>query len=423
MVSVHFGSEVLHLEIPDRNIVFNLNPGLFPRPADEASEIRNALRNPVGSPRLKELAGGKGSIVILGDDRTRLTPQDRILPVVLEELYSAGVRPEQIKIIIACGTHRPMTGDEIELKFGRQLMEEIEIRNHDYKDLDNLVYKGTTSRGTRIFVNREFLQADLRIGIGSVVPHHPTGWSGGAKILLPGIAGEETTCDFHLLGATEQQLGKIETPCRREMEDFAASVGLHFIVNTILDAEGNVLRAVAGDSVKAHREAVTWGFKVYGAEFGEPADITLSSTYPMDYDLTQCDKGLFSAEIATRRGGEIILLAPCPEGIAPTHGEEMARLARFPDDALWDMLKNNQIRDRFAASENMYLNHIKKNFKATLMMDPVLCNVMGFHYLDSANLNGYLKYRLALERDLRIGIVNKSTEVLPVPSNNGRRTT
>ena len=414
MVSVHFGSEVLELDIPKKNQVFNLNPNEFPHPSDEAEEIRRSLHNPVGSKRLRDLVNKDDSIVILGDDRTRLTPQDRILPVVLEELYSGGVKPAQVKIIIACGTHRPMTEGEIEKKYGRRLMNEIEIKNHDYKDLDNQVNKGTTSRGTRVFVNKEFLQADIRIGIGGVLPHHPTGWSGGAKILLPGVAGEETTCDFHLLGATEQQLGKIETPCRNEMEDFAASVGLDFIVNTILDDRGNVLKSVSGHYVKAHREAVSWGFKVFGAEFSEQADMTLSSTYPMDYDLTQSDKGLFSAEIATKKSGEIILMSPCPEGIAPTHGEEMAKLAGYSDETLWEMLKKNRIRDRFAASENMYLNHIKKNFKATLMMDPVLCNIMGFHYLNSRDLNRYIKYRLNLDEDLKIGIINKSTEVLPV---------
>ena len=416
MIPVNFGTKVLELNIPEENLVFNLHPNEFPRPTDVREELRSSIHNPVGSRRLRDIVHKDASVVILGDDRTRLTPQDLIVPVILEELYSAGVRPQQIKLIIACGTHRQMTEKEIEEKYGRELMNEIEIKNHDFLDTDNLVNKGITRRGTKILVNREFLQADIRIGIGSVLPHHPTGWSGGAKILLPGVAGEETTCDMHLLGATEQQLGKIETPCRSEMEDFADNVGLHFIVNVVLDEQGHILKSVAGHFVKAHREAVNWGFKVFGAAFHEQADLTLSSTHPMDYDLTQSDKGLFSAEIATKQGGEIILLSPCPEGIAPTHGEEMAKLAGYDDDTLWDMLKNNQIQDRFAASENMYLNHIKKNFKATLMMDPVLCNIMGFFHLDSEHLNEYLNYKLKLDKNIKIGIINQSTEVLPVLS-------
>ncbi len=414
MIPIKFGTNNLELNIPEKNLVFNMFPNEFPKPKDPEAEIRQSIHNPIGSRRLRDIVHKDAKVVILGDDRTRLTPQPLIVPVVLEELYNAGLRPNQIKLIIACGTHRQMTEREIEMKYGRELMNEIEIKNHNYLDVDNLANKGVTRRGTRIFVNKEILQADIRIGIGGVLPHHPTGWSGGAKILLPGLAGEETTCDMHLLGATEQQLGKIDTPCRNEMEDFAENVGLHFIVNVILDEKGNVLKSLSGHFIKAHREAIKWGLKVFGIEFHEQADLTLSSTNPVDYDLTQSDKGLFSAEIATKKGGEIILLSPCPEGIAPTHAEEMAKLAGFDDDTLWDMLKKNQIKDRFAASENMYLNHIKKNFKTTLMMDPVLCNVMGFHYLNSENLNEYLNYKLNLNKNMKIGIINHSTEVLPV---------
>lgn len=414
MLEINFGEEKLKLKIPQKNLAFNLSANEFPAPQSEIEEIRNSLKNPIGSIRLKEMLKPEHSVVILGDDRTRMTPQDRIIPLVLEELYSAGVKSSQIKIIIATGTHRPMTEKEIEMKYGRNLMNEVEIKNHNYKDQDNLVYKGTTRRGTRIIVNKEFLEADIRIGVGGVLPHHPVGWSGGAKILLPGIAGDETTSDMHLIGATEQQLGKAETPCRQEMEDFAEEVGLHFIVNVIMDKDGKVLKSISGHFIKAHREAVKWGFRVFGAKFTEYADITLSSTYPMDYDLSQGDKGLFSAELATKPHGEIILLSPCSEGIAPTHEEGMAYLAQFDDESIWEMLRNNQIKDRFAAAESMYLNHIKSNFKATLMMEPMLSSIMRFHYISKNELQSYLDYRMKIDKNLKIGLIHQSTEVLPI---------
>jgi nickel-dependent lactate racemase len=234
-------------------------------------------------------------------------------------------------------------------------------------------------------------------------------------MLLPGVAGQETVTSMHLLGATEQQLGNVDTPCRQEMEDFAKEVGLHFIVNVLNDTDGNVLKVVAGHFIKAHRRGIELGKEIYGAPYDGRADITLSSTYPCgDFDLTQADKGLFSAELATEQGGEIILLSPCPEGIAPTHGDEMAKLARYSDDELWKMLENDQIHDRFCASECMYLNHIKTHFKGTLMMDPMLTNMMGFHYLGADDLQGYIDYKLKLEPDLKIGIIRKSSEVLPI---------
>lgn len=416
MVRVNFGKEILELEIPKKNLAFNLKANEFPAPKSESDEIRNSLLNPIGSKRLKDIVKPNQSVVILGDDRTRLTPQNRIIPIVLEELYSAGIKPNQIKIIVATGTHRPMTEHEIEEKYGLQLMNEVKIKNHNYKNSNNLVDRGATRSGARIIVNKESVEADIRIGIAGILPHHPVGWSGGAKILLPGVAGDETTSDMHLIGATEQQLGKVETPCRQEMEDFAREVGLHFIVNVIMDKDGAVLKCLSGHFIKAHREAVKWGFEVFGVKFDEYADVTLSSTYPMDYDLSQGDKGLFSAELATKPGGEIILLSPCAEGIAPTHGDAMAWLAQFDDDIIWEMLKNKQIKDRFAAAESMYLNHIKKNFKATLMMDPMLTNIMRFHFIGKNELSSYLDYQLKLNGNLKIGVIHQSTEVLPIYS-------
>ena len=232
-------------------------------------------------------------------------------------------------------------------------------------------------------------------------------------MLLPGIAGVKTTNAMHLLGATEQQLGKISTPCRNEMEDFAREVGLHFIVNVLQTEDGDLLKVISGHFIDAHREAIKWGEKIFGVGFHEPADITISSAYPADYDLTQADKGLFSAELATKQGGEIILLSPCEEGLAPTHGKEMIRLAGYNDDTLWEMLDKNMIEDPLGASECMYLNHIKRHFKATLTMDPVLTNLMGFLYLDPDKLQQYLNECIEAHPDIKIGIVHQSTEVLP----------
>jgi nickel-dependent lactate racemase len=418
MKTIHFGASIIELDIPKKNLAFNLKANNVKPPKDEVEEIRQSILNPIGCKRLRDMVSKNDSIVILADDRTRLTPQKKIIPVVLEELYEAGLKSDQIKIIIAYGTHRVMTSDEKLDKFGKELMSTIEIKDHNCLNIKNLIDKGKTRRGTRILINKEVLDADFRIAIGSVLPHHPTGWSGGAKILLPGVAGQETICSMHLLGANEPQLGKVLTPCREEMEDFAQAVGLHFIVNIVHDKDGNILKSVAGHFVEAHRKAVEHGFEVFGAKFHELADITLSSTYPADYDLTQSDKGLFSAELATKTGGEIILLSPCLEGIAPTHGEEMAKLARYDDTLLWAMLDKKKIKDPFCASENMYLNHIKKTFKTTLMMQPMLTNIMGFYHLSPEELPNYIRYRLKLDNTLKIGVLNQSSEILPIPAGN-----
>ena len=414
LIPLNFGEEIVELQIPQENLCFNLQRNDFNVPVNPADEIRRALLNPIGSKRLGDIVSKKSSIVILADDRTRVTPQKVIIPIILEELQRAGVSNEQIKLVIAYGTHRKMTDKEINERFGKEVTEQIAIKHHDCHG--NLVNRGITRKGTRIVINKEVLDADIRIAVGGVLPHHPVGWSGGAKMLLPGVAGTETVHAMHLLGATEQQLGKVLTPCREEMEDFARDVGLHFIVNVIQTDKGELLKAVAGHFIKAHREAVKWGMKIFGAKFTEAADITISSVYPSDHDFTQADKGLFSAEIATKTGGEIILLSPCYEGIAPTHGEEIARLAKYDDETLFKMLDDDMIENRFGASECMYLNHIKRKFKATLTMDPVLTNLLGFHYLHINDLQRYIDKQITLDRNIRIGIVHNSSEVLPTPA-------
>ena len=414
MIPVRFGDKILELDIPEKNLCFNLKRNKFDAELGEEEEIKRALENPVGSARLKEIVKQNSTVVIMVDDRTRKTPQKLILPFVLDELNEAGIKNSEIKLVIATGTHRDMTENEILERFGEEIINRVEVENHDCDN--NLVDKGVTRRGTKILVNKNVLDADYRIAVGASLPHHPTGWSGGAKMLLPGVAGKETVNAMHLLGATEAQLGKVITPMREEMEDFAEEVGVHFIVNVLLNEKNELVKAVSGHVIKAHREIVKWGKKLNGVYFQEKADITISSSYPFDYDLTQADKGMFSAARATKLGAEIILLSPCYEGVAPTHEEEMSRLSKFDDDTLWKMLDDDVIGNRFAASECMYLNYVKRNFKMTLTMnDPMLANIMGFYHLSVNDLQRYLSRRIFLDENIKIGIINNSGEILPMP--------
>ncbi len=412
-IPVHYGKTTIELNIPEKNLSFNLSRNIFPTPENEADEITRVLENPTGTDKLRNLVKSNSTVVIMVDDRTRMTPQKRILPYILEELNTGGVKDENITLVIGTGTHRDMTPEEILDRFGEDIVNRVKIENHNCHA--NLIDKGVTRRGTRIWVNRTVMEADIRIAVGASLPHHPTGWSGGSKMLLPGVAGKETVEAMHLLGANDQQLGKVITPMREEMEDFAKEVNLHFIFNVILNEKSEIVKAAAGHFIDAHREIVKWGLKINGVEFKEYADITISSTYPFDYDLTQADKGMFSAERATKEGGEIILLSPCYEGIAPTHGEEMSRLAKYDDDTLWKMLDEDVIGNRFAASECMYLNHVKRKFKMTLtMQDPMAANIMRFYNLPVERLQEYIDRQIELHNDIKIGVLTNSAEILPM---------
>jgi lactate racemase len=326
------------------------------------------------------------------------------------------VPDKDITLVIALGTHRPMTQDEIGEKYGEEIVKRIKIINHNCLDKEQLRHYGTTRRGTDIWVNRLVVEADVRIGIGNIVPHHPTGWSGGAKILLPGVAGEHTTGQFHLLGATEQLLGQVETPCREEMEDFAAATGFDFIINTVLDRNGKVVRIVAGHIIAAHREGVLWGKRVFGAPFTEKTDITISSTFPVDQDLFQADKGIFSAIISTKPGGEIILLSPCYEGVSPTH-QEIIDLAHFSDEELFQKARETDSKhDPLSIAEALYLNTATEGFKITLVSDGISAEIAGklkLNLLKVSQLQGYLDSRLE-EEGIMLGLIHNSAETIPV---------
>jgi nickel-dependent lactate racemase len=416
IISINYGQAQLPLAIDEGRVLFDLQPADVPPVPNVGQEIHRTLREPVDSRPLRDLVRPSDQVAIIGDDGTRLTPTDQIVPPLLDELNQGGVPDSDVTLVIATGTHRPMTPGEIAAKYGAEVIDRVRVINHDCLDRENLVSCGTTRRGTDVWVNRTVLEADVRVGVGNIVPHHPTGWSAGAKILLPGVAGEHTTAQMHLLGATEQQLGKVDTPCREEMEDFARATGLNFIVNTVLNRDGQLVRAVAGHFIGAHREGVRWAEKVYGVPFRQKADVTLSSTYPIDFDLFQADKGLFSAAVCTKEGGEIILVSPCTEGISPTH-PEVVELGCLDDDALWEFAQCEDAQDPLSIAEVLYFNSVKRPFKVTLATEGIprdTAHKMGFNHIEPTGLSEYLARRVAADPDLAVGILRQSTETLPL---------
>ena len=415
-IEINYGSDIIKLELRKEAIKYKLKPARVQAVKNVKEEIERAVNHPVGSFPLNKLVKKGDKVIIVADDITRSTPTKEIVPQVLDLLNQGGVPDKDITLIIALGTHRPMTEEEILQKYGQQVVKRIKIINHNYLDKNELKHYGKTRRGTDIWVNRHVVEADVRIGIGNIIPHHPMGWSGGAKILLPGVAGEDTTAQLHLLGATGgHSLGQVETPCREEMEDFAKIVEFDFIINTVLDDDGGVVRVVAGHIIDAHREGVKWGKLVCGAPFKEKTDITLSSSYPVDFDLFQAAKGIFSSTISTKEGGEIILVSPCSEGVSPTH-QEYIELALLSDDELFRMANEELDKhDPMSITAALYFNPVKRLFKVTLVTDGIskeIIEKLGFNHLDRSDLQAYLDSRL--KEDLSIGIVYNSAKLLPI---------
>ncbi len=415
MISIRYVDREIPVNLPPDSILFDLEPRDVPAATDYGRILRQALAAPIGAPPLADLLTPGQNVVLIVDDNTRLTPVQQILPVVLAELNRAGIPDSHIRAVIASGTHRAMTPAEKTEKFG-PLLSRIRFLDHRYRDTSTLVDYGTTARGTRIWVNRDVVQADFRIAIGNIIPHHPTGWSGGAKAVLPGVGGEETVAGMHLLGSRWPALGRVDTPMRQEMEDFAAKIGLNFILNVILNREGEIVSAVAGHFVQAHRAGVALSTAVYGLPICACADVVISSTSPVDWDLFQADKGITSAEPATKPGGEIVLVAGCLEGVSPAHPELADYLGKMTSAQIWDRLARHETPDPLTAAEAIVLNDIKEKQRITIAtggLSPALVESMGFAHLSPDHLDAYLQERRRANPGLTFGIMRQSAELFP----------
>lgn len=345
-ISIPFGEAELSFSIPEGAQVSIFSPNRVIPCSDAAKEIRRALMEPIGSPLLRDGARGAGKVVIAADDMTRQTPVEIIIPALLDELNRAGVRDDQVTVVIALGTHRAMTAAEIEYHFGMEVVGRVQVQNNPWWDPAQMVSLGVTENGTPVSISRLALEADFLIGVGSIVPHHIPGFSGGAKIIQPGLTGAETTGATHFLSTRAERsfLGQVENPVRAEIEKISGQVGLKAIFNVVLDPTGRLVRAVYGDPVAAHRAGVDASLDVYGVRIPGQADIVIAGSHPCDIEFWQAHKSLYPAEMVVKDGGSIILVTPCPEGVSVTHPDVLRFTALSPVE-IERLIRDGTIQD------------------------------------------------------------------------------
>ena len=285
--------------------------------------IRLALAAPMGSPPLRELVHPGQSITIIISDITRPCPSHLMLPPVVDELAQAGVRDGDVTVVLALGAHRAHTPEERARLVGPEIAGRLECGDSDPKQV---VYVGTTTRGTPIEAFEPVVRADVRIALGNVEPHYFAGYSGGAKALVPGVCSINTIQHNHALMVDPQARAGVlaGNPVREDIEEAAALIGIDFLLNVVLDGAHDVVVAAAGHSVEAHRwacRALDHQSKVYVEKL---ADIVLVSAggYPKDINLYQAQKALDNAAAVVRPGGVIIWVAECPEGLGNVTFEE-----------------------------------------------------------------------------------------------------
>ena len=320
-ISIPHGDGELEFEIDEKRVVGIMSPLDMAPSSDPDLEVEKALKNPIEGPTIEMLSPKGKTVAIAVDDVTRVTPSQRLLSPLLKLLENAGAKSENIRIIVALGTHREMTDREMKEKYGADTVENYEVINHAFREESELEYLGTASGNLPVWINKHFLRADIRIATGNLVPHFSAGWGAGAKILLPGLAGEETVGQMHVRSAmtTANGLGIGENPTRQLIDAFAEKVGIHLLVNTVITRHREIVKVFAGHYARAHRKGIDFAKRIYGVRTPALADITISSSHAADIEYWQATKALFSADLATKPGGGIVELTPCPEGVALTH--------------------------------------------------------------------------------------------------------
>lgn len=285
--------------------------------------VKNALENPIGTPRLRELARGKKNIVIIASDHTRPVPSKVIIPAMLEQIRSTS--PDaRITLLIATGCHRGTTKQELIEKFGSQVVEQEHIYIHDCDEREKLVNIGTLPSGGECEINSIALEADLLLAEGFIEPHFFAGFSGGRKSVLPGIAGRTTVLSNHcseFIDDPNARTGILEhNPIHTDMLWAAKKAKLAFIVNVVLNEDKQVIYAAAGDPEKAHEDGVRFLSSLCAVDAVD-ADVVITTNggYPLDQNMYQAVKGMTAAEATVKKGGVIIILAQSGDGVGGDH--------------------------------------------------------------------------------------------------------
>ena len=320
VLNLPWGKEQIVLNLPESWHFKILEPSPLPGAASAADETRRRLREPIGCPRLRELARAGAKVAVVIDDVSRPTPVALILPVVLEELTQAGVRREDVTLVTALGVHRPMQEQEMAQRVGGALAD-LRWENHDCNDLGRLAFLGTTQRGTRVLINKTVAQADLVVSIGCIEPHLIASFGGGYKNLIPGVAGRETVAHNHALNCRPDTFNMVGQPIERNPMRLDLEEGGKlltppvFVVNAVLNNVLQAVRVVAGDPIAAHRDGARVSQAIYGVSVSSPADMVIADSHPMDQDLRQGSKALANTIWAVRRGGVQIVLMRALDGL------------------------------------------------------------------------------------------------------------
>jgi nickel-dependent lactate racemase len=325
-------------------LTFSLDPALvmdeltirrFPEIADPAKAVQAAIRRPIGSPPLREIVKPGQTVAFIVNDPTRVARSDVFMPILLDELNAVGVPDANMRIVFSLGTHRAMTKAEMTEEVGAAVAARVPMHNTDCTDESQFRFFGTTSRGTKVGFNTLVTEADRIICTGSIVHHFFSGYGGGRKAMLPGVAAYETIRHNHsMMFDPNAVIGRLEgNPVYLDQIEGVEMCRPSFLLNVVLDEDKRFLGVFAGDYIAAHKEACVFVDRVYGAEVKREADLVIASCggFPKDINVYQLQKTMDNTWCAVREGGVVILLGECREGSGSAHYEQMMRECKTPE--------------------------------------------------------------------------------------------
>jgi nickel-dependent lactate racemase len=381
---IPYGKTEVCARIPTRNYLRTIEPKEKESVTDPKVEIERALSQPIGTQRLNEIAKEGDKVAIVVDDATRATPSHLMIIPLLDELNKAGVKDEDVTVIFGCGSHRPVTSEEMEKLLGKETLERVKAINHDAEAEDH-VFLGETSRGTKVTVNKTLADADIKILAGDVNMHYYAGYGGGRKGVLPAVSSVETIQQNHsLLVDPKAAIGVLEeNPVHEDMMEAAKLANVDFILNIVTNSNNELVKAFAGDLKQAFLEGTKLVDEMYKVPIEQRANIVIVSAggYPHDINLYQASKAIHNALDAVKRRGIIILAAECPEG----HGNEVFNewMEKYTDiKKLEKEIKRNFV---LGGHKAYYLN--KALQKATIILVSVMpdCYAINIFKLKTAS--------------------------------------
>jgi nickel-dependent lactate racemase len=418
-VTLDYGRTGLDVELPADRVVGPLAIRDVPPIEDVEGAIAALLEKPIGTPPLRELARGKKDACILICDITRPVPNREILVPMLEVLHAAGIPREKVLILVATGLHRPSTEEERVEMLGQGIASTYRVEDHYGTRLEEHTLVGTTPRGVPAWIDSRYVNADLKIATGLIEPHLMAGYSGGRKLICPGIAALETVKIWHgpdFLEHPKADCGILDgNPVHEENTLIARMAGCDFIVNVTLDSKRRVTSVVAGDMEQAFLEGVKFVEEVCKAPIARPVDVVVTSAagYPLDTTFYQAVKGLTGCLGIVKEGGTIIIAASLTEGIGSHEFQSLFRDNSTLDGFMHRILgKDYFVMDQWQLEE---LAKVRRKVRVKMVSDGLAPEVLANCFVEpAASVEVALAESLAeYGPDARVAVIPKGPYVLP----------